>query len=562
MAAKKMVNGSAYGGFHLDLSGKQLYMRNCILTVVMFLGSLAGFAQQDYFVYLQTDNRQAFFVRNHNKIYSSTASGYLIMSQLPDSVHHITIGFPQNAFPEQEFTLPQNRKDAGYLLKDFGSKGWGLFNLQTMAIIMSDNGQKEKKSLEIGGARKTDAFSVLLSNAVNDTAILYATHKPKPAAPVAAVKEEKKNDTPAIVRNNKEETITLQPDKVSKRDTASLVQKKPVPKKDSAAITKNTKANNKTTTPAKNNIPKNNTITATPQPTIDSAVVVKKADEPTKPLFTPPPVIKAAELRTDTSYIAVFIDEAKQNNDTVRISIPFDEVYTRQGKNPYLRKPATTTTEPQKEIAKEPVITTDKTAEKKDSSAFEKITQASKKDSVVPQEIVRTEPVQKEVEKKESEKKDPEKKQTITEPVTVTAATVKDTASIVKNIIEQPAVKKDSAALTPTDTAKSAGIKPILINSDCKATAWDSDIDKLRIKMLASNSDDEKIDIAKKLYRLKCFTVRQVRALSELFSTDQGKYKWLDAVYPFTTNSYYFSELEDLLKDEYFRNRFKAMIHH
>jgi len=58
--------------------------------------------------------------------------------------------------------------------------------------------------------------------------------------------------------------------------------------------------------------------------------------------------------------------------------------------------------------------------------------------------------------------------------------------------------------------------------------------------MLAVKTDDDKIDLAKKLFKQKCFTVKQVRALSELFTTDQSKYKWLDAVYPFTTNSYYF----------------------
>jgi hypothetical protein len=53
-----------------------------------------------------------------------------------------------------------------------------------------------------------------------------------------------------------------------------------------------------------------------------------------------------------------------------------------------------------------------------------------------------------------------------------------------------------------------------------------------------------------------------VRALSELFKTDEGKYKWLDAVYPFVSDAGNFSALGELIKDEYYLNRFKAMLRH
>jgi hypothetical protein len=126
-------------------------MKIWIVSILAVLGSLKTFAQQDYFLYLQTDNKQAFYVRLNNKIYSSAESGYLILSRLPDSSHQLTIGFPKNIFPEQQFDVPQNHKDAGYLLKNFGDKGWGLFNLQTMAIIMNSNTRQEKKALILPG---------------------------------------------------------------------------------------------------------------------------------------------------------------------------------------------------------------------------------------------------------------------------------------------------------------------------------------------------------------------------------------------------------------------------
>ncbi len=538
-------------------------MRNCLLAAIMFLGSLTAFSQQEYFVYLQTDNHQAFYVRLNNKIYSSTASGYMVMPRLSDSTHAIAIGFPQNAFPEQEFALPQNHKDAGYLLKNFGDKGWGLFNLQTMAVIMNNN-QREKKSPEVTGEKKNDAFSMMLSNAVNDTAILYASYKPKPAVTsIAAVKEDKKTDTPDIASNKDaaKQTITIQQDHVFAPDTTSSI-KKHLTKKDSAAIAKNGKpVKTVTPLPKNNTTQKNVTVNQPKKPAIkkdtlpaltaalksdSNAVAVKeKEKEPTRIVVIPSDVTKAAELLTDTSYIAVFIDRALENNDTIRISIPFNELYTKATKNPYLRKPDS--------VRHEPPVTTKKPAAVNDNG----IAVHADKEKTTGDDSVKNNTARGEV----------KKQQPVITPVT---AQIKDSTEIVKdNASEQRAVKKDSviATTTTSNVAKSTdtsqrnmGMKPILINSDCKATAWDSDIDKLRVKMLAANTDDDKIEVAKKLYKQKCLTVKQVRALSELFTTDQSKYKWLDATYPFTSNSYYFPELEDLLKDDYFRNRFKAMI--
>ena len=548
-----MVNGNASGGFHLDLSGKYLYMKNCILSVIMFLGTLTAFSQQSYFVYLQTDNNQPFYVRLDKKIYSSAASGYLVLAHLPDSIHNLTIGFPRDAFPEQEFAIPQNHKDGGFLLKNFGDKGWGLFNLQTMAVIMSSTDPNQKKSTQVTGVRKNDAFSMLLANAVNDSSILYTVYKPKPQ-PVVITPEKK--DTPAVVINKpavKTDTASFERDHVFKPDTAkNKVTKNTITaKKDSAAVAKTTNPVKGKTPLPKNKVPlkkvpvtvtKNNdstkNIVAAP-----TNVVKKDTTPPVQEVKTIAPVIKtpltnvtkAAELRTDTSYIAVFIDEAKEKNDTIRISIPFENAFVKAPRNPYQQHPANEN-KPSKDS-----MQVAKPVEKENK--FLRIDTTS-------QPVTINEPV----------KKDPP----VTTPLVTTPAAKDSTTHVAVKPNSEPVsvVKKDSAVTTTgTDTSRgNLGLKPILINSDCKNTAWDSDIDKLRIKMLAANSDDDKIDLAKKVFRQKCFTVKQIRALSELFTTDQAKYKWLDAVYPYTTNSYYFSELEDLIKDEYFKNRFKAMI--
>src|ERR1700730_12280127 len=103
-------------------------MNRFILCLLCSVASLAGSSQKIYFVYLQTETAQPFYIKMNDKIHSSSASGYLILSKLNDSTYNFSVGFPENKWPEQAFSVRVNKKDHGYLLKNFGEKGWGLFD--------------------------------------------------------------------------------------------------------------------------------------------------------------------------------------------------------------------------------------------------------------------------------------------------------------------------------------------------------------------------------------------------------------------------------------------------
>ena len=123
----------------------------------LLLISISGFTQQIHIVYIQTDNKQPFYVKMDKKILSSTSSGYLIIPKLQDSAYRLSIGFPKNEWQEQKVTCNINQADAGYLLKNFGEKGWGLFNLQTMNLVMADTVTNNDMSV-VKETRK-DAFA-------------------------------------------------------------------------------------------------------------------------------------------------------------------------------------------------------------------------------------------------------------------------------------------------------------------------------------------------------------------------------------------------------------------
>ena len=52
-----------------------------------------------------------------------------------------------------------------------------------------------------------------------------------------------------------------------------------------------------------------------------------------------------------------------------------------------------------------------------------------------------------------------------------------------------------------------------------------------------------------------------IKNLSTLFLNDDGKYKFFDAAYTHVSDPENFSSLAAELKDEYYINRFKAMLH-
>jgi hypothetical protein len=112
----------------------------CILiSVFIFVFDISAEAQQTHFVYLQTEGGRAFYVKINNKVISSSPAGYLILPKLTDGDYKVSIGFPKKEFPEENYRVFVDKKNEGFLLKNFGEKGWGLFNIESYNVIMGEN---------------------------------------------------------------------------------------------------------------------------------------------------------------------------------------------------------------------------------------------------------------------------------------------------------------------------------------------------------------------------------------------------------------------------------------
>jgi hypothetical protein len=605
-------------------------MKQLLACFLLLVFPILAWCQTDHFLYLQTDYKQPFYVRYNNKIHSSSENGHLILGNLQeDTTIQFIVGFPKNAHEEQQFKLTI-KNDFGFLLKNFGEEGWGLFNLQTLELIKNNNQPPEKKVAQqttAGGVKKTDAFSTMLANAVNDTAILYAAASiPDPVPPPTdaivknqpEVKDEKKESTDsstiaAIAENNKEvkqpaivKIIPAPVPEIIKKDTNPVIREtEPVPVadplKDIAKENNNTAAKDQVTEEKKK----------------DSAPAIVKTPKKEEVYNLPTTINKAAELLTDNAYIAVFVDSLTNDYDTIRISIPFDEsgmlrknaFQKNKESNPVIKsqdlivksnpvtvtpkeeKPIVATTEPTTRINTTPKKSTEQkllvkpkdtaiksapvVAAPKDDKPTPKSTEPVTRINTTPKKPTEQKPVVKSLEEKPVTKpvdtditSDPVVgKPTREKPVIKTEEPIVKTEPPPVPVKTEPtpvAVKKETTLATSDSATTTAPPKKkvFMFNSDCRVYASENDVDKLRVKMMSQPSDDSKLTIAKKVLKQRCFTTRHIKALSELFSTDEGKYRWLDLAYLFVSDPSNYQMAGDLLKDEYFINRFKAMIRH
>lgn len=284
-------------------------MNRFLLIFLILVTSSLAFSQKNYFIYLQSENDQPFFVKLGDKIHSSSVSGYLILSKLRDSSYTLSIGFPQNRFPEQRFTVEIKGKDRGFLLKNFGEKGWGLFDLQTLGIQMAlpENNSKTKRTVP---RDDISPFTEILAKAANDPSLkerpLMVRMEEKPAVVQTAVLKEEVKTIAANSQEEKTKDIIQE-----KRDSVVGSKTEPVVK-------------NASPLPAKK---EQQLIIEIIEPAIGKQAPLVREEEKksgeTIVAYQRSVVTKRSESSTSGGFGLTYIDEyADGRRDTIRIIIP------------------------------------------------------------------------------------------------------------------------------------------------------------------------------------------------------------------------------------------------
>lgn len=198
-----------------------------IYLIVFLMISLAfqGYSQLNHFIYLQTDNQQPFYLKYNNRIISSTTSGYLILSKLKDGATSFSIGFPKSDQTEQKFQVMIDKADKGFLIKNFSDKGWGLFDLQTSAVLYAIkteqlNQKNNTDTVAVVVPVTDDPFANMLSKVTQDSTVkTVSVIKEKNEIKVAPV------DSPVITTQFLEKKDSI---KISKPEVAvTIIQQEP-----------------------------------------------------------------------------------------------------------------------------------------------------------------------------------------------------------------------------------------------------------------------------------------------------------------------------------------------
>ena len=686
-------------------------MKKLLIFGIFLLLTLSLRAQNGYFLFIQSENNQPFYVQSEGKSLSSSAAGHLIMASLRDTVYRLTVGFPKNQFPEQVFEIRMNRKDAGYQLKNTGADEWVLFNWQTSQPIKALQTERKKQAISYGDVKKGDVFSVLMAGLVNDSAVLYTSiAKADPIgenstsaisdSPVAnsVVKQDEKPDLdaavakpdttaikPAITKaegplqkdTSRLQAIAVKPEEPSRNDTPivkmetaqgkdpkapdSSVAKSVPPKSDSViktgADTVTAELAGQPGTGKKNTTDTNSRASSqTPVAAVDNEVTKAKVQDVTDTpvsdqkgnIKLKPLIIWFSETETSSGIELVYFDmSVAEKTDTIKILIPKEDVVVENntkgsntdkenktdarqetkedeksgagkffgklfgkkndstsanssGKNKNKSKESSitvTTVEQNKRVdtayvasKKTPVrkeeAATDndeatKKAEKKESGSFMQKIFGKNNDKASVRDTTQAGSVTVKVttvENKSSDSIDSPgkqkndvaeveklKKAQETEETTSTQRFFgklfgKKTSNVAKDTIATtPSKKVTTVPDASAGETKEQGTVAVT-NSDCQQFASDSELDKLRVKMLGERDIDAQVTEARKVFKVKCLSTKQVRSLGSVFRTDEGKYKLFDAAYPYVSDTQNFIELVELLTEEYYINRFKAMV--
>jgi len=386
------------------------------LTVFFLCFCLSGLlAQEKHFVFIQSDNNLPFYVSLNGKLYSSAASGYMIIPALADGNYNFSVGFAKNAFPEQSFEFVIDKKDLGFNLKNLGEKGWGLFNLQSLNVTMAGSSPSNE-----------------VAKAISE-------------------KEQPKDDFEPLISFDKKSKETVAKRKKA-ADTLATEQ----------AVT-NDKSNEQEAA-------KSNALT--------------KADDN----FAITDVKKVSESKDEDGVHLAYKDDNGKNSDTIQIIIPS----AKSSSNIENSVSSSETSNAGNTDASSKPVASENVAAARDSLKFLDI--------------------------------NPDKSKT-------------DAATAV--------VDNNTAAIT---------------NSKCKNIATDEDFIRVRRKMAMQASDEKMINEAKKLYRNKCLTTSQIKKLSTLFLSDEGRYNFINASYNSASDVSEYSTLQSEFIDPAFVNRFKAML--
>jgi hypothetical protein len=593
------------------------FFKRSIFTL-FFLGMAFRMVAQDqqYFVYIQSERSQPFYVRYDGKLIPSSDRGYVILSKMPAGTASLRIGFAKSDAPERQYLVRvTGPADQGYLLKQDGDRGYALFNLQTFAVIRPGEDKKKEAvaavetpaatAPEVAPAQETAAAPAVAGNVPEATPAPASADTALVPAPPVTVSDDQQKQMMASLKKDLDSAFS------AKSGAEVGPGTRPVKKtnKFSQALDK----------VVSDDRPDD---IALEEPKAPVAAAPVAADPTVAPATEAPEAPKKRRRRREREPLS---DEEKQMANAI-----LAEENKVAETAPPKEQPVTEGTPAAAVPVTEPVSPATKSAE-------ETVSPSTEPAPVVAEPVKEEKPTLTKKEKRQRKKKteDPAfidfldtgghqapPAGSVAASATAPAATQEtgdasvetatpaeeapkgtkkkkrsklaekidtiDTSERPNNVVSDPTgyevsdlsidhpkeSKKnkrkkeaeggnvDVAAPVVTDAtpgSKSSSLK--MINSDCGKVMDDDTFRKVLRKFVAGKDDDGMLDAFRKQTKGYCLESSQIKTLVQLMGTDESRYRLLDLAYPKAYHSDEYAGMESLLSDSYYKGRFRAMLH-
>lgn len=494
-----------------------------VLLAALFLsstGKVMAQVEDNHFIYIQAENRKPFYVILDEKLYSSSSIGYLIIPKLKSGTYNLTLGFPQNAAPEQRFVTVVRNNDIGYSLKAAGNNTFTLTDLQTQEVLTA-NGKAPAAP-----PRNTEPVVARAEPEVTEAPVVRET--PPVVEEVAPPVQEEKFVVAEEPRKNRTfgdlmSSVSNDPD-LAKSETAPAAPKTPArdPFEDRLVRTtdkpvetpvarETAPVQEPVTTPIQTERVVTTTTTVAPSPALaDTYGVVRTSDQDANGGRSMSFVLLST---TDTDSVSIFVpyDEEQasttqtnsaQSTERKRSIAYFD--YDDLAQTP---PPANTSGNRRRNNNDEKFLNNNSTGAQQNNQSAE-----------VNNPFYSAQNAETEEDKQRSD-----------------------------NTVTSPA---------PTTTVRSSGN-----NSACSGgSISDKDFSKMRNKMIGRDNDDDMVSTAMDMLGNKCITTSNVKTLGGLFITDNGRLKFFAAVKKNISDVENFSTLEDQIYDRGKKEQFRSLL--
>ncbi|NLR82590.1 DUF4476 domain-containing protein [Chitinophaga eiseniae] len=511
--------------------------------VCLLLCSQAWAQVQHHYVYIQSEKGQPFYVKYNGQVLSSTERGYIILPQLSSGTTPITVGFPKNESPEVKFDLRIAKNDQGFLLKKSGDAAYSLYDLQSFREIKSEEGTAVQTAATETPAPATPveadttapvpdtAKKEMMANLQKDLETTFAdkavvTGPNKPANPVKPAANKGNSFSSAL------DKVVVSGD--DRNEPEPEVAATPVPAQPATAPAVDEPE-------AKKGKGRKHKGAREPLTEEEQALLTEVMAEENKTAASEAAAADAAKAATEEAPVKKQKKHKQREGDPDFIEFQDDKSPAAPvaAKDAAVAVPVPVVVEVPVEATPVPAEDQPAPKKKKRSKIFD--------DTEHPANVITDDSSGYGVMAPRSDEAPvkSKKKKKHSDEVEMDAAGAPVGAAVAA---EEPAAKKKSS-------------ESRLLNSDCTNIMDEATFRKVLRKFAAAKTDNSMIDVFMKQTRNYCLETAQVKTLASLLTADDTRYRLLDAAYPKTYDTEKYGSLENILIDDYYRGRFRAMLH-